>query len=264
MDYQLKNKTALVTGSTSGIGFAIVQLLAKEGAHVIINGRHDEGVARAMAELKNEIPLARMSGMVADFSAKESVAGMIPKIENVDILVNNVGIFTSQTFADTPDEDWYKLYEVNVMSGVRLSRAVLPKMLERNWGRIIFISSECAQLVPVDLIPYSMTKAALLCISRGLAQTTKGTAVTVNTVMPGSTMSEGAKRFLKAQAAKEERTEDAVAADFFKNVRTTSLLGRFASPEEIANAAVYLASPLSSATNGAVLKVEGGSVPGIL
>jgi len=264
MEYHLTNKTALVTGSTSGIGFAIARLLAKEGVHVIINGRNDQGITKAITELKKENTSAILTGAIADFSDKDSVATLLARIDAVDILVNNVGIFTSQSFADTRDEDWYRLFEVNVMSGVRLSRAFLPKMLKKGWGRIIFISSECAQLVPEDLIAYSMTKAALLSISRGLAQTTKGTAVTVNAVMPGSTLSDGAKRFLKAQAAKEKQTEEEVASNFFKNVRTTSLLGRFTSTEEIANGVMYLASPLSSATNGAVIKLEGGSVPGII
>jgi NAD(P)-dependent dehydrogenase (short-subunit alcohol dehydrogenase family) len=264
MDYQLKNKTTLVTGSTSGIGFSIAKLLSNEGARIVLNGRTEESVSKAVAKLKKENPAALVSGVAADFHDKDSVQELIAKVKDVDILVNNVGIFTSQSFSDTSDEDWYSLFEVNVMSGVRLSRMFLPKMLDRGWGRIIFISSECAQLVPEDLIAYSMTKAALLNISRGLAQITKGTAVTVNTVMPGSTLSEGAKRFLNDQATKEKRTMEEVETDFFKNVRTSSLLGRFTSTEEIAQAVVYLASPLSSATNGAVFKVDGGSVPGII
>lgn len=264
MDYQLKNKTALVTGSTSGIGFAIANLLAAEGAHVIINGRSEAGIQRAITELTKENPSASVTGIAADFTNKNSIEAMIAKIGDVDILINNVGIFTSQSFSETPDKAWYELFEVNVMSGVRLSRSFLPGMLKKGWGRIIFISSECAQLVPEDLIAYSMTKAAVHSISRGLAQTTQNTAVTVNTVMPGSTLSEGAKRFLKEQAAKEKISEEEVVADFFKNVRKTSILGRFTSVEEIAHAVVYLSSPISAATNGVVLKADGGSVPGIL
>lgn len=264
MDYQLRNRTALITGSTSGIGFATAELLAREGANVIVNGRTKESVAEATEALKNRVPSAAITGIVADFNDREAAAALIAEIDAVDILVNNVGVFTSQSFAETPDVDWYKLFEVNVMSGVRLSRAFLPKMLAQGWGRIIFISSECAQLVPEDLIAYSMTKAAMLSIARGLAQTTKGTSVTVNSVMPGSTLSAGAERFLKEQAVKQNKSEEAVASDFFKNVRTTSLLGRFTSTEEIAQAVVYLASPISSATNGSVLKADGGSVPGIM
>jgi NAD(P)-dependent dehydrogenase (short-subunit alcohol dehydrogenase family) len=264
MDYDLKNKTALVTGSTSGIGFAIARLLLAEGARVIINGRTEESVAGAVARLKAEHPMANVQGIAADFSDKDSVSTLIKKADSVDILVNNVGIYTSQSFEDTRDVDWYRLFEVNVMSGVRLSRAFLPKMRQQGWGRIIFISSECAQLVPEDLIAYSTTKAAVLTLSRGLAQTTKGTKITVNAVMPGSTLSDGAKRFLTEQATRDNRTEDEVERDFFINERSTSLLGRFASPREIAHAVVYLASPLSSATNGAVIKADGGSVLGIL
>ena len=264
MDYGLKNKTALITGSTSGIGFAIAGLLLSEGVRVIINGRTEESVAGAVARLKAEHPMASVQGIAADFADKESVSALIKNTDTVDILVNNVGIYTSQSFEDTRDVDWYRLFEVNVMSGVRLSRALLPKMRQRGWGRIIFISSECAQLVPEDLIAYSTTKAAVLTLSRGLAQTTKGTQITVNAVMPGSTLSDGAKRFLSEQATGNNKTEDEVERDFFTNERSTSLLGRFASPREVAHAVVYLASPLSSATNGAVFKVDGGSVSGIL
>jgi NAD(P)-dependent dehydrogenase (short-subunit alcohol dehydrogenase family) len=263
MDYLLNNKIAFVSGSTSGIGFAIAKLLAKEGAQVILNGRNGESVVNAVKKLEKEIPLAKVSGIKADFSNPNEVKELITKLDGIDILINNVGIFTSQSFTETSDEDWYKLFEVNVMSGVRLSRALLPKMMERDWGRIVFVSSECAELVPEDLIAYSMTKAAILSISRGLAQTTRGSAVTVNSILPGSTLSEGAKRFLKEQAEKENKKEEDVASAFFKNVRTTSLIERFLSPEEIANGVLYLASPLSSATNGAVLKLDGGSVPGI-
>lgn len=264
MDYGLKNKTALVTGSTSGIGFAIAGLLLSEGARVIINGRTEESVNSALVKLEKEYPAANVEGVASDFSDKDAASVFTKKIDSVDILVNNVGIFTAQSFADTKDADWYRLFEVNVMSGVRLSQAYLPKMMQQGWGRIIFISSECAQLVPQDLIAYSVTKAAVLSISRGLAQTTRGTKVTVNAVMPGSTLSDGAKRLLKEQAARDNRTQAEVEQDFFRNERPASLLGRFAFPNEIAQAVVYLASPLSSATNGAVIKVDGGSVSGIL
>jgi NAD(P)-dependent dehydrogenase (short-subunit alcohol dehydrogenase family) len=259
MDYLLRNKKALVTGSTSGIGFAIATLLAQEGATVIINGRTNASVEKAIKQIKDENPSAAVTGVAADFTDKKSVDLLLAEIREVDILVNNVGIFTSQSFENTQDQDWYNLFEVNVMSGVRLARQLMPAMLTNGWGRIIFISSECAQLVPEDLIAYSMTKVAMITVARGLANKTKGTQVTVNTVMPGSTLSEGAERFLADQALKENRTKEEVSNDFFKNVRTTSLLGRFAQPKEVANAVVYLASPLSSATNGSVVKVEGGS-----
>jgi NAD(P)-dependent dehydrogenase (short-subunit alcohol dehydrogenase family) len=259
MDYLLRNKKALVTGSTSGIGFALATLLAQEGATVIINGRTNASVEKAIKQIKDENPSAAVTGFAADFTGKKSVDLLLAEIWEVDILVNNVGIFTSQSFENTQDQDWYNLFEVNVMSGVRLARQLMPAMHANGWGRIIFISSECAQLVPEDLIAYSMTKSAIITVARGLANTTKGTQVTVNTVMPGSTLSEGAERFLADQALKENRTKEEVSNDFFKNVRTTSLLGRFAQPKEVANAVVYLASPLSSATNGSVVKVEGGS-----
>lgn len=263
MDYQLKNKKALVTGSTSGIGYAVAKLLAQEGTEVIVNGRNQDTVDQAVTKLKTENPSAVISGIAADFNNKKSVSSLLQKIKDVDILVNNVGIYTSQSFTDTTDEDWYRLIEVNILSGVRLSRAFLPTMLKKGWGRIIFISSECAQLVPEDLIAYSMTKAAIHAVSRGLAQTTKGSGVTVNTVMPGSTLSDGAKLFLKDQASKYKISEKEAMDNFFKDVRTSSLLGRFASTDEVAQAVAYLASPLSSATNGAVLKADGGSVSGI-
>ncbi len=264
MDLQLKNKRAFVSGSTGGIGLAIAKVLAAEGAEVILNGRTQARIDKAIAQLKKELPDAKLTGIPADFSDPASVESLLNNLNSVDILVNNVGIFTSQSFADTSDSDWYRMFEVNVMSGVRLSRALLPGMLTRNWGRILFVSSECAMLVPEDLIAYSTTKAALLAVSRGLAQTTKGSAVTVNTVVPGSTLSEGAERFLQEVAEKEQISEAEVAANFFKNVRTTSLIQRFISTEEIANTIAYLSSPLASATNGAAIKLEGGSVPGII
>ena len=264
MDLQLKGKTAFISGSTSGIGFSIAEIFASEGVEVILNGRSAQSVEDAKSKLVAKYPEANISGLTADFANPYAVKKLVEDLPEVDILINNVGIYTSQSFAETNDEDWLKMYEVNVMSGVRLSRACLPKMLERNWGRIIFVSSECAMLVPEDLIAYSTTKTAMLGLSRGLAQLTKGTQVTVNTVMPGSTLSEGAKEFLKQAASKENTSEEEVAAGFFKNVRTTSLLQRFATTEEIANTIVYLCSPLAAATNGASIKLDGGSVPGIL
>jgi len=263
MDLQLKNKRALITGSTSGIGYAIAKSLAEEGTEVILNGRTQQRIDKAIKTLQETNPTAKISSIKADFRDIDSVKSLIKKIESVDILINNVGIISSQTFENTSDKDWYEMFEVNVMSSVRLSKAFLPKMKENNWGRIIFISSECAMLVPEDLIAYSTTKAAMLSISRGLAQTTRGTDVTVNSVLPGSTLTEGAKQFLKEQATKNQTSEKEIADNFFKNVRTTSLLERFANPKEIADMVVFLSSPLSSATNGSAIKADGGSVPGI-
>ncbi len=264
MNLKLENKKAFISGSTSGIGFAIAKTFAQEGAEVILNGRKESTIEAAINKLKSEVPDAKVSGLTADFSSAESVEKLLNDIGQIDILINNVGIFASQQFADTTDEDWQRMFEVNVMSGVRLSRKVLPNMLEKNWGRIIFISSECAMLVPEDLIAYSATKAMIQAISRGLAQTTKGTAVTVNAVLPGSTLSQGAERFLKGAAEQQGITEKEVADNFFKDVRTTSLLQRFATTEEVANTVVYLSSPLAAATNGAAIRVDGGSVPGII
>ncbi len=264
MDLKLKGKTAFITGSTSGIGFASAKLLLQEGANVILNGRNEKGVSEAVDKLKASVPGSMVKGIATDFSKQTEVEFLLEQLPLVDILINNVGIFSSQSFFETTDEDWHQQIEVNVMSGVRLSRHFLPKMLEANWGRILFISSECATLVPTDLIAYSTTKAALLAISRGLSHMTSGTGVTVNTIIPGSTLTEGAKRFLDGVAAKENKTRGEVEHEFFSKVRTSSLLERFASVEEIANTITYYASPLSAATNGAAIKLDGGSMGGII
>lgn len=264
MDLKLSGKTAFITGSTSGIGFASAKSLLQEGAAVIINGRNSGGVEDAMTKLKQLVPGAEVKGMVTDFTKPAEVDVLLDTLPPIDILINNVGIFSSRTFYETTDEDWYQHIEVNVMSGVRLSRYLLPKMLASNWGRILFISSECATLVPADLLAYSTTKAALLAVSRGLAHMTSGTGVTVNTIIPGSTLTEGAERFLDGVAQKENKTRVEVENDFFKEVRTSSLLERFAAVEEVANTITYYASPLSAATNGAAIKVDGGSMGGIV
>lgn len=264
MDLKLKGKTAFISGSTAGIGFATAKALAKEGANIIINGRSKNSVTDAVKRLEKEVPSGLVSGVEADFSYKKEVDNLLKKLPEVDILINNVGIYKSQSFFETTDDDWQQQIEVNVMSGVSLSRYFLPKMLKQNWGRILFISSECATLVPEDLIAYSTSKAAMLALSRGLAQLTKGSGVTVNAIVPGSTLTEGAEEFLKMTAEKEGKSKDLVSADFFKKVRTSSLLQRFASVDEVANTIAYYTSPLSAATNGAVIKVDGGSIEGIL
>ncbi len=264
MELNLKGKTAFISGSTSGIGFATAVTLVQEGAIVIINGRNQESINNAIENLKSQFPQSNVNGIVADFSNPKEVQSLIEKLPNIDILINNVGIYKSQSFFETKDTDWQNQIEVNVMSGVRLSRNLLPKMLEQNWGRILFISSECASLVPEDLIAYSTTKASMLVISRGLAQLTKGTGVTVNTIVPGSTLTEGAIDFLEDVAEKENKTREVVENDFFKDVRTSSLLQRFASVEEVASTITYYSSPLAAATNGAAIKIDGGSIGGIL
>ena len=264
MELNLKGKTAFISGSTKGIGFAIAKLLLQEEVKVIINGRSNESIEAAKTELLSEIPNGVVSGLACDFSDSHGVRKLLKALPEVDLLINNVGIFKPASFYESEDEDWLHQFEVNVMSGIRLSRQILPQMIESGWGRIIFISSECASLVPADLIPYSTTKAALHAISRGLAQLTKGTHVTVNTVMPGSTRSNGAENFLKEVAQKDDTSIQQVEEAFFSEVRTSSLLQRFASVEEVASAVVYLCSPLAAAINGSVLKADGGSTGGIL
>ena len=264
MDYKLKGKSAFISGSTSGIGLSTAELLVKEGANVIINGRSEISVSDAVDFIKTKYPGSKISGIPTDFSKPNQIQKLIKRLPDVDILINNVGIYESKTFFEIQDNEWFKQFEVNVMSGVRLSKYFLPLMLKKNWGRIIFISSECASLVPNDLIPYSMTKASILAISRGLAQLTKDTNITVNTVMPGSTLTKGANTFLNQSAKKLNKSVKEIEDDFFSVSRNSSLIRRFASSSEVANAIVYLSSPLSSATNGSVLKVDGGSVGGIL
>lgn len=264
MNLKLEGKTVFITGSTKGIGFAIVKQLLAEKAQVILNGRSNSAIEEAKTKLLSEFPDASISGYTCDFAKTEEIQQLLTDLPAIDVLINNVGIYYPGTFTEASDEDWSRQFEVNVMSGVRLSRHLLPKMLDANWGRIVFISSECASLVPEDLIPYSTTKAALHAISRGLAQMTKGTSVTVNTVVPGSTLSEGAQNFLSEVAQKENKSAEQVEKEFFTNVRTSSLLQRFASVDEVASAVAYLCSPLAAATNGAVLKADGGSTGGIM
>lgn len=260
MDTQLKNKTALVTGSTAGIGLAIATGLAREGANVIVNGRTKARVEEAIALIKKEVPGASVQGIETDFSKKAEIDGIISKFPNVDILVNNVGIFEPKNFTDIPDEDWNRFFEVNVLSGVRLSRAYLPSMLKKNWGRILFISSESGVQIPEEMIHYGVTKSAQISLGRGLAELTKGTNVTVNSVLPGPTRSEGVEGFLQNLAKQQNTDLNSVEKAFFQQARPSSLIQRFATVEEVANLVVYLASPLSSATNGAALRVDGGVV----
>ncbi len=263
MDLQLKGKTAFVSGSTQGIGFAIAKQLLQEGATVTINGRTEARVAEAVEKLNGQVPGAPVNGIAADFSKAEDAQKLIKQLPGVDILVNNAGIFEPREFTAITDEEWLRFFEVNVMSGVRLSRAYFPGMLEKNWGRIIFISSESSIMIPEEMIHYGMTKTAQLAISRGLAELTKNTGVTVNTVMPGPTKSEGVVDFIKQVAESKNITPQEAEKDFFKTMRPSSLLQRFADVSEIANMVTYIASPLSSATNGAALRVEGGLLKSI-
>ena len=264
MDLQLKNKMVFISGSTAGIGFAIAQRFLQEEAKVIINGRTTESVDKAVNELKSLIANADVSGIAADFSKVDEVNNLIASLPEVDILINNAGIFEPKPFAQIADEDWFKFFEVNVMSGIRLSRHYFPKMIEKNWGRIIFISSESAVFIPAEMIHYGMTKTAQIAVSRGLAELTQGTNVTVNSILPGPTKSKGVGEFLEDLSKSSGKHISEIEDDFFKNMRSTSLLQRFASVEEIANTTVYFSSPLASATNGASIRVDGGLIKSIL
>jgi hypothetical protein len=264
MDLQLENKLAFVSGSTAGIGHAIARSLAQEGASVIINGRTQERVDEAIAAIKNEGVSGKLQGVAADLGTAEGVAQVVEQFPQVDILVNNLGIFEMKPFEEISDADWMKFFKINVMSGVRLSRAYLPGMREQNWGRIIFISSESGLNIPEEMIHYGMTKTAQLAISRGLAEITAGTNITVNSVLGGPTKSEGVYDFLQ-QMARENHTDiEAIEENFFQTARPTSLIQRFATPQEVANLVTYVASPLSSATTGASLRVDGGVVQTIV
>lgn len=260
MNIDLSGKTALVTGSTSGIGHAIAKGFAEAGADVLVNGRTQSRVDEAVAKLSS-VGMAR--GIAADVSTAEGCKALLAAVPDVDILVNNTGIFEPKDFFDIPDEDWSRFFNVNVMSGIRLSRGYMPGMLKRDWGRIVFIASELALMIPKEMIHYGMTKTAQLAISRGLAELTRGTAVTVNAVMPGPTMSEGVKTFVQDLAKQNGQSVETAAANFIREHRPTSLIQRFASVDEIANMVVYVASKQASATNGAALRAEGGLVPTI-
>jgi NAD(P)-dependent dehydrogenase (short-subunit alcohol dehydrogenase family) len=263
MKIDLAGKTALVTGSTSGIGHAIARGLAAAGADVTVNGRTQARVDGAVAAIARGVPGARLRGIAASVSTVEGCNTIVTALPEVDILINNAGIFEPKDFFETPDEDWSRFFEVNVMSGVRLSRAYMMGMLKRNWGRIVFISSESALNIPKEMIHYGMTKTAQLAVARGLAEMTKGTAVTVNSVLPGPTMSEGVETFVKELARQNGQSLDEAASQFVKQHRPTSLLQRFASPQEIANMVIYVASKEASATNGAALRAEGGIINSI-
>jgi len=258
MDLQLKDKLALVTGSTAGIGYSIAKQLAAEGARVIVNGRTAERVDAAVESIIAATGNSDVKGIIADFAKPDQIAELVNQLPEVDILINNVAVFEPKEFNNITDEDWLKFYEINVLSGVRLSRAYFSKMLAKNWGRIIFISSESALQIPKEMIHYGMTKTAQLAVSRGLAELTKGTAVTVNAVLPGPTASEGVGGFIENLAKDQNKSIDEVKKEFFETMRPTSLIQRFLETDEIANMVTYLCSPLAAATNGAAIRADGG------
>ncbi|UAY55655.1 SDR family NAD(P)-dependent oxidoreductase [Arachidicoccus terrestris] len=260
MNLKLKNKTALVTGSTTGIGFATAGSLAAEGAKVIVNGRTLERVEAAVAKIKSDTGNQNVYGAVADLEHAEGVYSLTSRFPEVDILVNNIGIAEPKAFNDISDKEWLNIYNVNVMSGVRLSRAYLNKMLKVNWGRIIFISSESGVQIPAEMIQYGVSKTAQLALARGLAETTVGTSVTVNTILPGPTRTDAIVNFLKLTAERQGISQTEVEKAFFTSMRGTSIIKRLIEPEEIASLVTYVASPLSAATNGAALRADGGVI----
>ena len=262
MDLQLESKKVLVTGSTAGIGFATARAFVAEGASVVVNGRKQERVDRAIDEIRKLHPNANVSGIASDVSNAAGCAKLIQALASVDILVNNMGIFEPKPFEKIPDEDWLRFFEANVMSGVRLSRHYLSGMREKNWGRILFVSSESAVQIPAEMVHYGMTKTAQVAVARGIAETVAGTGITVNSVLAGPTRSEGVETFIAQMGA--AANSEGFEAEFFKTVRPTSLLKRFETIDEVASMIVYLCSPLASATTGSAVRVDGGVVRAIL
>jgi len=263
MDLGMQHKKAFVSGSTQGIGYAVAAALAAEGAEVVLNGRDAARVDAAVARLAADVPGAHVSGIAADFADRSQVERLTASLDDIDILINNVGLFGLADFASVTDDEWMRYLDVNVMSGVRLSRALLPAMLERGWGRVVFISSESGVNVPADMVHYGVTKAAMLALGNGLAKLTRGTAVTVNTVLGGPTFSDGVAASVdavaEAQSVPPEAMRDAIIAQ-----NRTTLLERFIEPSEVASLVAYLASPRASATNGAALRADGGVLTGLL
>jgi NAD(P)-dependent dehydrogenase (short-subunit alcohol dehydrogenase family) len=264
MDLKLSGKVALVSGSTGGIGLEIATALAQEKATVIVNGRTQERVNHAIDQIKQNVPNTKLQGIAADLGTQAGVKSLLQQVPEVNILVNNLGIYSSKAFEEISDEAWMNILEVNVMSGIRLSRHYLPLMLKQDWGRIIFISSESGLNIPAEMIHYGVTKTAQLALSRGLAETTVGSQVTVNAVLPGPTRSEGVEDFIRQLSRDQNISPEQVEKEFFTKMRPSSLIQRFASTAEVAALVAFVASPLASAINGAALRVEGGVVRSIV
>lgn len=260
MDLGLQGKRALVTGSTAGIGWATARALAAEGAHVVLNGRSAQRVEAAVSRLRGELPDAQVQGIAADLGTAEGCAQLTAQLPDVDVLVNNLGIFEPKAFEQIPDADWLRFFEVNVLSGVRLARHYVAGMRSRDWGRIVFVSSESGLNIPTEMIHYGMTKTAQLAVSRGLAETLTRTGVTVNCVLPGPTASEGVGEFVARMAAERGVDAATMEREFFATARPSSVLQRFASPDEVASLIAYVCSARASATTGAALRVDGGLV----
>jgi NAD(P)-dependent dehydrogenase (short-subunit alcohol dehydrogenase family) len=263
MDLGLQGKTAVVSGSTAGIGFAIAVTLASEGAKVVVNGRREARVSAALAQIRQRVKNADVRGVDADLGTSAGVEMLVKQVPDADILVNNLGIFEVKPFAQISDADWLRLFEVNVLSGVRLARHYLPSMLEKKWGRIIFISSESGQHIPAEMIHYGMTKTAQVSIARGLAESVAGSGVTVNSILAGPTASEGAGRFVERMAKEQGVTPAEIEKQFFATVRPTSLLKRFETPEEVAAVVAFVAGRDAVTINGAAVRAEGGVVRSI-
>lgn len=264
MKIELNGKKALVTGSSGGIGLAIAFGLAEAGAEIVLHGRNADKLAHGAAAIAKKLPAARVSTVQADLATADGAASVCAAHPDVDILVNNAGFFAPKSFTEITDDDWQAMLDTNVMSGIRLSRYYLPRMMAANWGRIIFISSESAVQIPAEMIHYGVSKTALLGVSRGLAELTAGTGVTVNAVLPGPTRSEGVADFFAEMAKEQGVSQDDMERDFIAQHRPSSLLRRLATVEEVANMVVYACSPQACATNGAALRVDGGVVRSIL
>ncbi|WP_336967974.1 SDR family oxidoreductase [Sphingobium aromaticiconvertens] len=261
MQLGLENRTAIVTGSTAGIGLAIAERLVAEGAEVVITGRNQTKLDEAAAKIAGH---GKVRAILADPATAEGAQALIAAVPDADILINNLGIYEAKSFTEISDADWHHFFEVNVVSGARLARHYFPRMLEKNWGRVIFIASESALLIPGEMIHYGMTKTAQLSIARGLAEQTRGTGVTVNSVLPGPTRSEGIAGFINSVVENKDAPVEEQEAEFFRSLRPLSLIGRLIEAEEVASMVAFLASPLAAVTNGAAIRVEGGILPTIV